>query len=122
MPMSETAEFPLPIDVTDEERAAARTGIAKHATIREETPRAIRFDGRLLGQTGPIWRFQYTRLYALEKGFLAAGHDLRAGMVVGYAETAEELPQCFESPVVREFIEDELRFRKVIGLAPARHA
>ena len=119
--MSEIAEFPLPIDVTDEERAAARAGIAKHATIRDETPRAIRFDGRLLGQTGPIWRFQYTRLYALEKGFLAAGHDLRAGMVVGFTETAEQLPECFDSPVVREFVEDELRFRKVIARAPARH-
>lgn len=119
--MSETAEFPLPIDATDEERAAARDGIARHATVRGETPRAIRFDGRVIGQTGPIWRFQYTRLYAVEKGYLAAGHDLRAGIVVGFAEKAEQLPEVFESPVVREFVEDELRFRKIIGAAPARH-
>lgn len=121
MPMSDIAEFPLPADVTDEERAAARDGIARHTTIREETPRCIRFDGRIIGQTGPIWHFQYTRLYALEKGFLAAGHELRQGIVVGYAETPEELPQCFEDPSVREFVEDELRFRGVIGAAPARH-
>ncbi|MBA2370638.1 MAG: hypothetical protein ACR2G8_05530 [Candidatus Limnocylindria bacterium] len=120
--MSETAEFPLPADVTEEERAAARDGIAKYATIREETPRAIRFDGRVIGQTGPIWRFQYTRLYALEKGFLAAGHELREGIVVGYAETPEQLPECFLDPRVREFVEDELRFRKIIGGTSAPHA
>lgn len=119
--MSETAEFPLPADVTDEERAAARDGIAKHTAIREETPRAIRFDGRVIGQTGPIWRFQYTRLYALDKGFLAAGHELRRGIMVGYAETAEQLPQCFENASVREFVEDELRFRKIIGEASSPH-
>jgi hypothetical protein len=119
MPVSETAEFPLPIDVTEEERAAARAGIAKHTTIREETPRAIRFDGRVIGQTGPIWHFQYTRLYALGTGFLAAGHDLRKGIVVGFAESAEKLPECFESPEVREFVEDELRFRGIIAPATA---
>lgn len=117
--MSEIAEFPLPNDVTDEERAAARAGIAKYTTIREDTPGAIRFDGRLIGQTGPIWRFQYTRLYALDKGFLAAGHELRAGMMVGYAETLEKLPECFAKPEVREFIEDELRFR---GMLPKESA
>ncbi len=120
--MSDIAEFPLPADVTDEERAAARDGIAKHTTIREETTRSIRFDGRVIGQTGPIWRFQYTRLYALERGFLAAGHELREGIVVGYAQTAEELPDCFQDPSVREFVEDELRFRKIIGGTSAPHA
>ncbi len=122
MPMSDIAEFPLPADVTDEERAAARDGIAKHATIREETPGAIRFDGRVIGQTGPIWRFQYTRLYALEKGYLAAGHELREGIVVGYAETPEQLPECFQNASVREFVEDELRFRRIIGGTPTPHA
>lgn len=118
--MGETAEFPLPNDVTDEERAAARAGIAKHTTIREESPTLIRFDGRLIGQTGPIWRFQYTRLYALDKGYLAAGHELREGMVVGFAETPEKLPECFGKPEVREFIEDELRFRGILSKEPAQ--
>ena len=122
MPMSDIAEFPLPADATEEERAAARDGIARYATIREETPGAIRFDGRVIGQTGPIWRFQYTRLYALEKGYLAAGHELREGILVGYAETPERLPECFQDPSVREFVEDELRFRKIIGGAPTPHA
>lgn len=113
--MSETAEFPLPADVTPEERAAAKSGIAKHTTIREETPGAIRFDGRVIGQTGPIWHFQYTRMYQLEKGYLAAGHDLREGIMVKYADSAEKLPECFPDARVREFVEDELRFRRVIG-------
>jgi hypothetical protein len=54
-------------------------------------------------------------MYQLPKGFLVAGHDLREGIKVGYAETAEGLPGCFEQEGVREFIEDELRFRGAIG-------
>ena len=117
--MSETTVFPLPIDATDEERRTAREQIGGHATIRSEDARGITFDGRTIGQTGPIWHFQYTRMYALPKGYLVAAHDLREGIKVGYAETAEKLPEVFEDERVREFLEDELRFRKVIG---AEHA
>ena len=111
----ETAEFPLPNDVTDDERATARREIAKYTKVTGEQPRAIAFEGRWLGQTGPIWHFQYTRMYALPKGFLVAGHDLREGIKVGYADSAEGLPKCFDHEGVQEFIEDELRFRGVIG-------
>ena len=111
----DVAEFPLAFDATDEERAAARTLIAKHATIVGEEPRAIRFAGRAIGQTGPIWHFQYLRMYALPKGFMVAGRDLREGVKVGHADSAEGLPKVFGHEGVREFLEDELRFRGVIG-------
>jgi hypothetical protein len=110
----ETTEFPLPNDVTDEERATARREIGKHAKITGEAPRAITFQGRTIGQTGPNWHFQYTRMYQLPKGFLVAGHDLREGIKVGYADTPEGLPRCFGHEGVAEFIEDELKFRGVI--------
>lgn len=113
--MSEVAEFPFPADVTDEERETARREIGKHTTIVGEEPDRIRFAGRWLGQTGPIWHFQYTRLYALPRGYLVAAHDLREGITVAFAEDAAQLPGSFENAQVREFIEDELRFRKVIG-------
>lgn len=114
--MSEaTTEFPLPKDVTDDERATARTEIAKYAKVLGEDPRSIRFAGRWIGQTGPIYRFQYFRMYELHKGFLIAGHELREGIKVGYAETAADLPKCFENEGVQEFLEDELKFRGVIG-------
>ena len=111
----QVTEFPLPNDVTDEERASARTEIGKHTQIVGAEPRTIRFAGRWIGQTGPIWHFQYLRMYQLPKGFLVAGHDLREGMKVGFAETAEQLPRCFDHEGVQELIEDELRFRGVIG-------
>ena len=118
--MSEIAEFPLPADVTDEERATAKREISKYTKIVSEAPRIIRFDGELIGQTGPVWHFQYTRLYALPKGYLVAAHDLHEGIKVAFAETPEELPKAFENDLVREFVEDELRHRKVIGSEHAR--
>ena len=109
--MSETAEFPLPADVTPDEKATASREIGRHATIVDETPARIRFEGRLIGQTGPNWHFQYTRMYELPTGFLAAGHDLREGIVVVHAESVEKLGEGFSNEGVREFVEDELRFR-----------
>ena len=118
--MSEIAEFPLPADVTDEERATAKRDIGKHTKIVDENERAIRFDGELIGQTGPVWHFQYTRMYKLPKGYLAAAHDLHEGIKVAYADDAAGLPRAFENPLVREFMEDELRFRKIVGAEHAR--
>ena len=115
----EITDFPLPHDVTDEERATARSEIGKHTRIVEERPDGLRIVGRTIGQTGPIWRFQYIRMYQLPKGFMVAGHELREGIKVGYADTAEGLPKAFEQESVREFLEDELRFRGVIGSAHA---
>jgi hypothetical protein len=117
--MSEIAEFPLPSDATDEERATAKREIGKYTKIVSETPGIIRFDGELIGQTGPVWRFQYTRMYKLPKGYLAAAHDLHEGIKVAYADHPDGLPKAFENPLVREFLEDELRFRKIAG---AEHA
>lgn len=117
---SEIAEFPLPADVTQEERATAKREIAKHSKIVGEEPRVIRFEGKLIGQTGPVWHFQYTRLYQLPKGYLAAGHDLHEGIKVAHADTPEDLPKAFDNDLVREFVEDELRFRKIIGSEHAR--
>ncbi len=117
--MGDVAEFPLPADVTDDERSTAKREIGKHAIIVGEEPHAIRFEGRTIGQTGPVWHLQYTRLYALAKGYLVAAHDLHEGIKVAYTERAEDLQNAFENPVVREFIEDELRFRKVIGASHA---
>ena len=119
---SEIAEFPLPADVTEEERTTAKREIGKYTTILGEEPRVIRFAGRTIGQTGPVWHFQYTRLYQLPKGYLAAGHDLHEGIKVAYTETPDDLPKVFENDLVREFVEDELRYRKIIGSehAPAQ--
>ncbi|MGH2450940.1 MAG: hypothetical protein ACRDGE_06680 [Candidatus Limnocylindria bacterium] len=113
--MTETAEFPLPADVTDEERATLRREIGRYTRILAEEPGAIRFEGRWLGQTGPVWHVQYARIYALPEGYLLAAHDLREGMKVGFAREPERLLDAVEHPAVREFLEDELRFRKVIG-------
>lgn len=113
------AEFPLPNDATDDERETARREIGKYTQVRDVGPRTVRFAGRALGQTGPIWHFQYLRMYQLPKGFLVAGHDLREGINVHYADTAEGLSKSFEHAGVQEFIEDELRFRGVIGSAHA---
>ena len=117
--MSDTAEFPLPADVTDEERRTAETEIGKHTKVLETLDRSVRFEGKLLGQTGPIWHLQYTRLYQLPKGYLVAVHDLREGIKVGFADEPAKLADCFDDPSVRELIEDELRFRKVIGAEAA---
>jgi hypothetical protein len=106
--------------VTEEERATAKREIGKYTKIIGEEPRVIRFAGRTIGQTGPVWHFQFTRLYALPKGYLAAGHDLHEGIKVAYAETPEGLPKAFENDLVREFVEDELRYRKIIGSEHAR--
>lgn len=118
--MSETTEFPLPNDVTDEERAAAKREIGKYTKVVGETATAIRFDGELIGQTGPVWHFQYTRMYRLPRGYLAAAHDLHEGIKVAFADRPEELPKAFENPLVREFLEDELRFRKIVDAEHAR--
>jgi hypothetical protein len=115
----EVTDFPLPHDVTEDERATARTEIAKHTRIVGEEPDRLKIVGRTIGQTGPIWHFQYIYMYALPKGFMVAGHDLREGMKVGYADSAEGLPKSFGHEGVREFLEDELRFRGVIGSAHA---
>jgi hypothetical protein len=118
--MSEIAEFPLPADATAEERATAKREIAKYTKIVGETDDVIRFGGELVGQTGPVWHFQYTRMYKLPKGYLAAGHDLHEGIKVAYADRPEDLPRAFENPLVREFLEDELKFRKIVGAEHAR--
>jgi hypothetical protein len=118
--MSEIAEFPLPADATDEERAAAKREIAKFTKIVSVTDDVVSFEGELIGQTGPVWHFQYTRMYKLPKGYLAAAHDLHEGIKVAHADRPEGLPQAFENPLVREFLEDELRFRKIVGPEHAR--
>ena len=120
MSEQDTAEFPLPADTNDTERAQAKREIGKHAQIVSEEPRLIKLKGRLLGKTGPNWHFQYTRIYALPKGFLAVGHDIREGIKVSYADDLAHVADGFENEGVREFIEDELRFRKVLDAEPAR--
>jgi hypothetical protein len=120
MSEQDTAEFPLPADTTDAERAQAKREIGKHAQIVAEEPNLIRLKGRLLGKTGPNWHFQYTRIYALPKGFLAVGHDIRDGIKVSYADELAHVADGFENEGVREFIEDELRFRKLLDAEPAR--
>jgi hypothetical protein len=117
---SEIAEFPLPADVTAEERATAKREIGKYTKIIADEPRAIRFAGTSIGQTGPVWHLQYTRLYQLPRGYLVAAHDLHEGIKVAYAETPHDLPKAFENDLVREFVEDELRYRKIIGSEHAR--
>ena len=117
---SEIAEFPLPADATDEERATAKREIGRYTKIVGEEPRVIRFEGKKIGQTGPVWHFQYIRVYQLPKGYLVAGHDLHEGIKVARAETPEDLPRGFANDLVREFVEDELRYRKIIGPEHAR--
>ncbi len=112
------ATFPLPADVTDDERLALRQGIGTHAKVLGEDATSFRFEGEQVGQTGPVHHFQYVRLYRIAAGYLGIGHDLREGMHVRFASSAEALPAQFEPETVREFVEDELRFRKI--LAPTR--
>ena len=116
----DTAIFPLPADTNDEERAQAKRELSKHAEVLSEEPHAIRLTARLLGQTGPNWHFQYTRIYALPKGFLAAAHDIREGIKVSYADDLEHVADGFANEGVREFIIDELRFRKLLDAEAAR--
>src|SRR5207244_10816726 len=97
-----------------------KRGVAKQLRIVGEEPRSIRRKGKLRGQTGPNWHFQYTRIYALPKGFLAAAHDIREGIKVSYAEDLAHVADGFENEGVREFIIDELRFRKVLDAEPIR--
>jgi hypothetical protein len=113
--MSETADFPLPFDASREERDAARREIGKYTEIVSESDSAITFAGEKLGQTGPVWHLQYTRIYRVPKGYLVAARDLHEGVRVAFAKTPEELAEAFDNPVVREFIEDELRYRNVVG-------
>ena len=120
MSEQDTAEFPLPADTTDAERAQAKREIGKHAQIVAEEPHLIRLKGTLLGKTGPNWHFQYTRIYALPKGFLAAAHDIREGIKVSYADDLAHVADGFENEGVREFIADELRFRKLLDAEPTR--
>ena len=117
---SEIAEFPLPADVTDEERATAKREIARYAKILGEEPRVIRFEGRTIGQTGPVWHLQYTRIYKVADGFLVAAHDLHEGVKVAHAASPDELSKAFADPTVREFIDDELRFRKIVDTGTGR--
>ncbi len=119
MSEQDTAEFPFPADASDEERAQAKQEIGKHARVVEETPRNVTIAAKLLGQTGPIWHFQYTRIYALPTGFLAAGHDIREGIKVSFADDLEHVADDLGNDGVREFILDELRFR---GHLKAEHA
>ena len=119
MSVQDLADFPLPADATDDERAQAKREIGRHAKIVEEQPRGLRIAAKLLGQTGPIWHFQYTRIYALPKGYLAAGHDIREGIKVSFADDLEHVADDLGNEGVREFILDELRFR---GLLDAEHA
>ena len=120
MSEQDIAEFPLPADTTDQERAQAKREIGKHAEIVGEEPQGIRLKGKLLGQTGPNWHFQYTRIYALPKGFLAVGHDIREGIKASYADDLAHVADGFTNEGVREFIIDELRFRKVLDAETAR--
>ncbi len=108
------ATFPLPADVTDDERRQLRDALKPHVAISAEDPKGVRFAGEQVGQTGPVHHFQYLRLYRLKNGFLAIGHDLREGIQVAFAERAEDLPKAFAEDTVREFVEDELRYRGVI--------
>lgn len=117
--MSATAEFPLPYDAGPDERDAAKRELAKHTEVVGDDAHAIRFVGESIGQTGPVWHFQYTRLYRLPNGYLVAARDLHEGVKVAFATDPEGLAAAFANPVVREFIEDELRFRKIIGAAHA---
>ena len=118
--MSETAEFPLAFDAANDERDAAKREIGKYTEIVGDADKAIRFVGEAIGQTGPVWHFQYTRIYALPKGFLAAGHDIREGIKVSYADDLVHVADGFENEGVREFIIDELRFRKLLDAEPTK--
>jgi hypothetical protein len=113
--MSETAEFPLPYDASKDERETAKREIGKHTKVISDSDHAIILEGEKIGQTGPVWHIQYTRLYRIPNGYLVAARDLHEGIKVAFAKTPEGLAEAFENPVVREFIEDELRYRNIVG-------
>jgi hypothetical protein len=118
--MSETAEFPLAFDATNDERDAAKREIGRYTEIRGDSDKAITLVGQSLGQTGPVWHYQYTRMYKVTNGYLAAGHDIREGIKVVFVDDPAKLPNAFaDNETVREFLEDELRYRKILG---AEHA
>ena len=123
MSEQDTAEFPLPADANDDERAQARSEIGKHADIvRAEADRIV-LKGKLLGKTGPNWHFQYTRIYALPKikgKVKDVAGNIREGIKVSYADDLAKVADAFENEGVREFIIDELRFRKLLDAEPAR--
>lgn len=118
--MADETTFPLPADVEESERETLRREVAHYAKVLGDDARDFRFEGAQIGQTGPVHHFQYIRLYRVADGFLAIGHDLREGMKVTFAKTAEELPGAFAEQTVREFVEDELRYRGVLPGAGAR--
>jgi len=113
--MSETAEFPIAFDAPESERETAQREIAKYTKVLGVKDQAIEFEGEKIGQTGPVWHIQYTRLYRVPNGYLVAARDLHEGVKVAFAKTPERLTAAFDNPLVREFIEDELRYRKIIG-------
>ena len=113
--MSDTAEFPLPFDATPHDRETAKREIAKHTRVLGDDEGGVRFVGEFIGQTGPVWHLQYTRLYRLPNGYMVAARDLHEGVKVAFAQDPAALADAFANPVVREFIEDELRYRKIIG-------
>lgn len=115
--MSETAEFPLPFDATDKDVDAAKRAIAQHTEVLKTADRSVTFVGTQIGQTGPVWHLQYTRVYKVPNGYIAAARDLHEGVKVAFAKDPAELAGAFGNPVVREFIEDELRYRNVLGSA-----
>ncbi|HUQ42163.1 MAG TPA: hypothetical protein VM052_06660 [Candidatus Limnocylindrales bacterium] len=117
--MSETAEFPLPYDASQEERDTARRELGRYTDIVATRDDAVTFVGEKIGQTGPVWHIQYTRLYRVPKGYVVAARDMHEGVKVSFAKEPAGLAEAFENPVVREFIEDELRYRKITG---AKHA
>jgi len=119
--MSETAEFPIAFDATDDEREAAKREIAKYTKVTAVKDRAIEFEGEKIGQTGPVWHIQYTRLYRVPNGYLVGARDLHEGVKFGFAKTPDRLADAFDNPIVREFIEDELRFRKILETEHAAH-
>ena len=114
--MSETATFPLPFDATPQDLDKAKQEFAKYTQVVGAEGRELTIAAEQIGQTGPVWHFQYTRLYRLPNGFLAAARDIHEGVKVVFAKDAESLAEALaDNAVVREFIEDELRYRKIIG-------
>ena len=51
----------------------------------------------------------------MPNGYLVAAHDLHEGIKVVFATDPKELPDAFKNETVREFLEDELLFRKITG-------
>src|SRR5437773_10982569 len=102
--MSETAEFPLAFDATNDERDAAKREIGRYTEVRADADKANRFVGQSLGQTGPAWHYKYTRIYKDPKSYLVEARDLHEGMMVAFAETLQQLTEQLDNPVLREVI------------------